>query len=498
LKGTGEQLCSTPERGNRKRREGFIAKMRHNASMISRALSFVLCLTTVAAPARAKTQGGRAAVLLSGRWNLMVYLPNGVYATPVEFQVQPGGEVTWAVLGPLGDFHIAATSGRLDGNRLTLSAATTLGQLEVSAVVEGDRLQGKWFPENLLGQFLFAGGVRGRRAPQGPARVSRAEIFDAVWAQVRRDFYAPNFNGVDWDVARSHYRPLAASARSDGELLAVVRKMLGELRASHLDFFATPDGQADSYRAQPGAADVSLTSGISWKKLTPTTGYLRIESFENGAGALARIDCAFAELAPLPSLVIDLRGNGGGTLTAAMRVGDYIFAGPRHVGYFASREGLSSRGVASIDQLAPDSLRDFSGYDSEAFGREMRRAGALMLTTGGRAKSPYRGRVVVLIDEYCYSASEAFAAVVKETRAATLIGRRTAGAMLGANAFAIVGGWTLVLPVWDFRTAGGTRVEGVGVEPDINTKFTEGTDADLSEALRLLDSGTPRSSREER
>jgi carboxyl-terminal processing protease len=112
--------------------------------------------------------------------------------------------------------------------------------------------------------------------------------------------------------------------------------------------------------------------------------------------------------------------------------------------------------------------------------------GALMLATGGRAQTPYRGRVVVLIDEYCFSASEALASVVKETRVATLIGRRTAGAMLSANPVAVEGDWTLLLPVWDFRTAQGVRVEGKGVEPEIAVKYQEGKDADVEAALSFL------------
>ena len=459
------------------------------ASVILTALAFLVCLPALAASARPGAQAGGRAGLLSGRWNLTVHMPEGVYETPVEFQVRRKGEVKWAVLGPLGDFKLDATSGRLDGNRLTLTATTSLGRLKVVADIDGDRLRGRWFPDHILARLFFVGEVRGRRAAKGRPSASRAEIFDAVWSQVRGDFYAPNFNGVDWEAARRRYRPLAASARTDGELLSVVRKMLGELRASHLEFFAVADGPSDSFPARPGADGPDGTSGISWRKLTPTVGYLRIERFEDGAAALARIDGAFAELGAMPSLVIDLRGNGGGALTAAMRVGDYLFKEPRRLGYFASREGLARRGLASMDQLAADSLQSFSGYDSEEFGREMLRAGALMLTTGGRAKSPYGGRVVVLVDEYCYSASEAFAGVARETRAATLIGRRTAGAMLGARAFPIAGGWTLVQPLWDFRTAGGARVEGVGVEPDINVTFTDKTDADLSAALGFLSSG---------
>jgi carboxyl-terminal processing protease len=232
--------------------------------------------------------------------------------------------------------------------------------------------------------------------------------------------------------------------------------------------------------------DSDASEGINWKQLSSSVGYLRIESFEDGPKVVARVDHAFAELGKYPALVVDLRANGGGTLSAAMRLGDYLLPKMQPVGYFASRAGLTRHSARSIDQIDASSLPVFSGYDSEDFAREMTNKGALMLATGGRAKIPYRGRVVVLIDEYCLSASEALASVVKETGVAMLIGRRTAGAMLSASPVAIEGDWTLLLPVWDFRTAKGVRVEGRGVEPQITVKYRDDKDADVEAALAFL------------
>ena len=74
----------------------------------------------------------------------------------------------------------------------------------------------------------------------------------------------------------------------------------------------------------------------------------------------------------------------------------------------------------------------------------------------------------------------------KETRVATLIGRRTTGAMLSGDPVALEGDWTLLLPVWDFRTAKGVRVEGRGVEPTIAVKYRDDKDADVEAALMFL------------
>ena len=414
--------------------------------------------------------------VLRGRWDVVFEMPQGTYETPVEFAIAPNGAVTATILGPLGTFHISNTSGRLDENKLTLVAETSYGKLKLDATLDGDRLRGRWFHEGLVQRFFLNGAVRGLR---NRAHVSQPplEVFDAIWSHIERDFYTPDFNGVDAHAMRRRYRARAAAARNDGEFLTLMRQMLTEFRASHLDFFATPS---------LSNASVDQSESITWRQLAPAVGYLRIESFEDGPAVVAHVDRAFAELDRYSSLVIDLRGNGGGTLAAAMRLGDYVFPQMQPVGYFTSRNGLTRHRARSIDQLNPSTLPVFSGYDSQAFAREMQSKGALMLATGGRAERRYSGRVVVLIDENCFSASEAFAGVVKETRAATLIGRRTAGAMLSAVPLPIAGGWTLLLPVWDFRTAKGVRVEGRGVEPDVTVKHGKGEDADIAAALEFL------------
>jgi C-terminal processing protease CtpA/Prc len=58
--------------------------------------------------------------------------------------------------------------------------------------------------------------------------------------------------------------------------------------------------------------------------------------------------------------------------------------------------------------------------------------------------------------------------------------------MLSATGVPVAGGWTLLLPVWDFRTPQGVRVEGRGVEPDIAVKYREGRDDDVAAALEFL------------
>jgi C-terminal processing protease CtpA/Prc len=417
---------------------------------------------------------------LAGRWRLGIQMPHGYYRTPVEFTVKPDGRVELAVLGPLGSVSIRSGSGRISGGKLSMSAETSFGRLRVRARVAGDSLSGTWSPAGLFGRFFFKGEVRGERDTGSKATTSRTGIFDAVWEALDARFYDPRFGGVDWWAMRDRYRPRVEAARSDGELVATIRAMLAELRSSHLEFFALPG--TDPVWVPKESAEVNA---VAWRVIGAEVGYLKISRFDDDERWRAELDRAFAEFADLPSLIIDVRGNSGGSLGLALRVGDHVFTTQRPVGYFLTRRGLVRRGAMSIDEIASDSLPTYSAYDSAAFQAMLDREGGVMLETGGRIAEPYRGRIVVLIDEFCYSATEAFAGVVKETGAATLIGRRTAGAMLGADFVSLGDDWVLVLPVMDFRTAGGARLEGVGVEPDIAVKKGRG-DPELKTALKLL------------
>jgi len=455
-----------------------------------------ICFAVILAGSPVVAQAKARSNVLSGRWNVVFDMGEGYYETPIEFIVEANGDVVGTVLGQLGTFRIEEATGRLEGNKLTMSARTSYGKLKLSATLNGDSLNGKWSPTGFFSPLFFKGEVRGLRDKTYVSSKPRQVIFDSLLSQIERNFYSPDFNGVDLDALRQRYRPLAAAARCDGEFLTIVRKMLAELHSSHLEFFAEATGTGELYKANPRQARSAEAAHIRWKKLTPAVGYLLIESFDSGPQIVERVDKAFAELGDLPALVIDVRGNGGGTLSAAMRIGDYLFTETRPVGYLVDRLGLARLNARSIDGIDPATLPTFNGYDPDELGREMERTGALMVTTGGRAGKPYRGRLVVLIDEYCDSMTEAFVSVVKETRAGTLIGRHTSGAMLGATTFAVEGGWTLMIPVWDFRTPKRVRVEGVGVGPDVFVKYRQGKDVDLAAALRFLKMSEPATKRQ--
>ncbi len=395
---------------------------------------------------------------LDGRWYLTFDLPDSIYKSAVAFKVETGGAVKTANLGePL----LFLDGGTIDGNQLKLSGKSAYGNVTITADLAGDKISGKW-------SLGFVGGaMSGEREPADKPKTNYSSVFERTWKTFDEKFYDPNFNGVAWRGIGDKYRPLIAKIADDAEFINTMRQMLKELKVSHVGFYYSPFENAITAKKSVAAENAASFQPLTWKKISPEIGYLQIKEFTESAEAVASVDRAFAEIGDAPNLVIDLRGNTGGTLSVAMRLGDFLFDKPTPVGFFATREGLKRNKVDSMDKLNAAKLPVYSGYKLDDFWASMDKNGAVAITSGGRAPKIYRGKVVILINERCASTTEAFVAVVKEMNLATLVGTKTRGAVLSAVSEKTVGDWLVRYPKADYRTARGKRIEGAGVEPHV-------------------------------
>ena len=100
--------------------------------------------------------------------------------------------------------------------------------------------------------------------------------------------------------------------------------------------------------------------------------------------------------------------------------------------------------------------------------------------------------VVLLTGARTASAAEVFAATLRETNRASVIGEATCGCVLGIRRrHRLPDGGILDVSEMDYHTAAGTRLEGAGLRPDVTVEPTREDlrrrrDRALERALEIL------------
>jgi carboxyl-terminal processing protease len=220
-------------------------------------------------------------------------------------------------------------------------------------------------------------------------------------------------------------------------------------------------------------------------------GYLRALRFDDDVAPQA--DIAMYDLKDTVGLIIDVRDNSGGNISY-IRLSSYFNSGQHLVVALLTRRYLERFRRAPV-QINPGAVPKAVGVYTTAGVLEAMKTngGAVALYSEDLSDKVYRGRVVVLINEGTGSAAEGFAWYMKEKTKATLIGRTTAGALLGAEYFTMPGGWRLGVPTHAGWGPDGKAGIDKAVIPHITAQWTphdicQGRDPDIAKALDVLTS----------
>jgi carboxyl-terminal processing protease len=363
-------------------------------------------------------------------------------------------------------------------------------------------------------------------AQQAQAR-HNLRVFSAVWDLVNRKHYDPKFQGVDWDAAAAEFGPKAAAAPDDTALYATLNAMLAPLKDSHTH--ALPPTRAVERRTQ-----VRARTGFNMSRIAHR--WVVTEVLPGSPAEQAGVKMGWIVAARNGERLgerIDFRPKEGETASW-----DFLDEHDQtvRVSLVAKRLSIASRQLARELEDGFVYLRfdEFDGPDRRWLGRELRkhasapgvvidlrrnpggetfslgisigeffdrpvdcgtfisRAGAQRAKTSWQLGSAeYRGKVVVLVDTATGSAAEIFSAVLQDHGRATVVGRRTAGAVLASWFYRLPDGGELQLSREDYVAPKGRRIEAVGVVPDIEVPrrladVRAGRDADLDVALRVL------------
>lgn len=170
-------------------------------------------------------------------------------------------------------------------------------------------------------------------------------------------------------------------------------------------------------------------------------GYIKLTAFDQKLNS--EIAQHFEKMKETQALIVDLRGNGGGSLGMALNMMDHVVSGKVAIGERKTRTGKPPTFMFGLIS-----------------------AGSLKLELKG-VSQPYLNPLIVLVDSDSASASEFFSGSLQAIGRAQVFGSTSCGCLLGYMGYAnIPGGGGLAYSEMDFVPVAGKRIEGNGVVPD--------------------------------
>lgn len=334
-----------------------------------------------------------------------------------------------------------------------------------------------------------------------------ARVFDTVWNAVRRQYYDPELQGVDWREARATYRPQALAAADDRALYRSLSEMLDLLDDDHAGV-ASPAmaRRQDALRTRRAVMGVSLVRehGDLWRIESVRPGSpaeaagvepgwllrtvngqswgvdfdvidgqaLRLD-LTDAAGELRQVSVVPRIMEPVPAFSVDASRPGVVVLRVegfeqglGRWLGEQLASLPPETDVILDLRGnpggLLLEADAALSCFLPARM-EWATRISRA-GRPMTLA--IMPGCGGLTH-PVANDVALLVDGSSRSAAELTPAALQETGRALVVGEHTAGAVLISQDTRLPDGGRLTLSRADYVTAGGVRLEKRGVEPDI-------------------------------
>jgi carboxyl-terminal processing protease len=238
------------------------------------------------------------------------------------------------------------------------------------------------------------------------------------------------------------------------ELSEIVSKVKGtEGTTVHLTIIR--EGETDYLELDVERRQIE-TPTVTYEMYDNEIGYIQIKEFDEVTTDQFTEALDAVKAADAKGLILDLRGNPGGSLPVVVEIARNILPEGRIV------------------------------YTEDKYGEQEE------YTCDG--KNELQIPLVVLVNGNSASASEILAGAIKDYNKGTLIGTTTFGKGIVQRVLPLTDGTAMKLTISAYYTPNGNNIHGIGIEPDIECEldteayYEEGTDNQLDRALEEIKS----------
>ncbi|HMJ46212.1 MAG TPA: S41 family peptidase [Ferruginibacter sp.] len=214
----------------------------------------------------------------------------------------------------------------------------------------------------------------------------------------------------------------------------------------------------------------TVHTNFSLKEINATTCILKIPAFSGHKKSMENIITVIKKY-KYKTLIIDLRNNPGGDNETSISLANFLIKKEFTSGFFPNKKWYTTfsrhpdkNDTASFTIFTKGSLSEFYKKAQTGYGTTVKNKPAI---------TTFIGKIYVLINQGTASTAEAFTLALKENEIALIIGTRTSGQLLSAKKFRINNNLDIFIPLNNYISYLGYKVDKKGIEPDITIKDSE-------------------------
>lgn len=304
---------------------------------------------------------------------------------------------------------------------------------------------------------------------------SPRENFEALWKILDENYCFFEYKEVDWNEVHDRYAVQIKDTMGPFKLFDVLGNMLAELKDGHTNLISSfnmsrywawyenyPPNFYEEIQKKYLGTDYLIAGGLKYKTLADgKIGYAYYGSFSSGVGE-NNLDYMFLHFKDCKGLILDVRDNGGGSLTYSDRIASRFLEEKILTGYIQHKTG---KGHTDFSAPYP-----------------------LYLEPSERIR--WLRPVIVLTNRHCYSAANDFVQKMRMMPYVKTLGDKTGGGSGFPFSSELPNGWSVrfsASPMLDAQKA----CTEFGIDPDIAVSMTpediqKGKDTLIESAITLL------------